>query len=108
VVVTCRWLARAVVRSSSGPWCLARPPLSRHDERAFEELIEAEYLAAELLDMRRPDLFESPSGVVRGDPGHAAVGVAAQRSATDRRAGARGGVSAARTGDGQAGAGVAP
>jgi hypothetical protein len=66
VVVTCRWLARAVVRPSSGSWYLARPPVSRHDERAFEELIEAEYLAAELLDVRRPDLFESRPGWCEG------------------------------------------
>lgn len=62
VVVTCRWLARAVVRPASGPRRMARPPVSRHDERAYEELIEAEYLAAELLDVRRPDLLESRPG----------------------------------------------
>jgi hypothetical protein len=62
VIVTCRWMARAVVRPSSGPWRLARPPVSRHDELAYEELIEAEYLAAELLDVRRPDLVESRPG----------------------------------------------
>lgn len=62
VIVTCRWLARAVVRPSSGPRYLARPPVSRRDERAYEELIEAEYLAAELLDVRRPDLVESRPG----------------------------------------------
>ncbi len=62
VIVTCRWLARAVVRPTSGPWRMARPPVSRHDERAYEELIEAEYLAAEMLDVRRPDLVESRPG----------------------------------------------
>lgn len=62
VTVTCRWLARAVVRPASGPRHLARPPVSRHDERAYEELIEAEYLAAELLDVRRPDLARSRPG----------------------------------------------
>jgi len=36
--------------------------VSRHDERAYEELIEAEYLAAELLDVRRPDLVGSRPG----------------------------------------------
>ena len=62
VIVTCRWLARAVVRPASGPPRMARPPVSRHDERAYEELIEAEYLAAEVLDERRPDLVESRPG----------------------------------------------
>ena len=62
VTVTCRWMARAVVRPASGPRHLARPPVSRHDERAYEELIEAEYLAAELLDVRRPDLVGSRPG----------------------------------------------
>jgi hypothetical protein len=67
VLVTCQWMARAVVRpASDGPWRLARPPVSRHDERAYEELIEAEYLAAELLDVRRPDLFESRPGWCEG------------------------------------------
>lgn len=62
VIVTCRWIARAVMRPASGPRRLARPPVSRHDERAREELIEAEYLVAELLDVRRPDLVESRPG----------------------------------------------
>lgn len=62
VVVTCRWMAGAVVRPASGPRRMARPPVSRYDERAYEELIEAEYLAAELLDERRPDLVESRPG----------------------------------------------
>lgn len=62
VIVTCRWLARAVVRPASGQRRVARPPVSRHDEPAYEELIEAEYLAAELLDERRPNLVESRPG----------------------------------------------
>jgi hypothetical protein len=62
VAVTCRWMARAMVRPASGPRHLARPPVSRHDERAYEELIEAEYLAAELLSVRRPDLARSRPG----------------------------------------------
>lgn len=62
VIVTCRWLARAVVRPASGSRRMARPPVSRHDDCAYEELIEAEYLAAELLDVRRPDLVDSRPG----------------------------------------------
>ncbi|OJY48589.1 MAG: hypothetical protein BGP03_04780 [Pseudonocardia sp. 73-21] len=44
VIVTCRWMTRAVGRPASGPRRIARPPVSRHDERAFEELIEGERL----------------------------------------------------------------
>ncbi len=62
VIVTCRWMARAVVRPSSGPWRLARSPVTRRTTAAYEELIEAEYLAAELLDVRRSDLVEARPG----------------------------------------------
>jgi hypothetical protein len=54
VVVTCRWLAQATVRPESGPWRLARSPVTRRASRAYPELIEAECLAAEQLDTRRP------------------------------------------------------
>jgi hypothetical protein len=59
-------MERAVVRPASGPWRLTRPPVSRRDESAYEELIEAEYLAAELLDVRRPNLVESRPGWCEG------------------------------------------
>ena len=62
VVVTCRWMAAAVVRPPSGPRRLARSPISRRTTVAHEELIEAEFLAAELLDVRRPDLLVSRPG----------------------------------------------
>lgn len=62
VVVTCRWMAVAVVRPPSGPRRLARSPISRRTTVAHEELIEAEFLAAELLDVRRPDLLVSRPG----------------------------------------------
>lgn len=62
VVATCRWMARAVVRPSSGAWRLARSPVTRHTTAAYEELIEAEYQAAELLDVRRPELLGSRPG----------------------------------------------
>lgn len=62
VVVTCRWLAAAVVRPESGPRRLARSPVTHRTVVAYEELIEAEYLAAELLDVRRPDLVASRPG----------------------------------------------
>ena len=62
VIATSRWMARAIVRPSSGPRRLARSPVSSRTELAYEELIEAEYLTAELLDVRRPDLVESRPG----------------------------------------------
>jgi hypothetical protein len=40
--------------------------VTRRDEVAYEELIEAEYQAAERLDVRRPDLFTSPPGWCEG------------------------------------------
>jgi hypothetical protein len=54
VVMTCRWLARAAVRPPRGPWRPARAPVTGRLNQAYEELIEAEYLAAERLAMRRP------------------------------------------------------
>lgn len=62
VVVTCRWLAAAVVGTDSGPRRLAHSPVTRRTVVAYEELIETEYLAAELLDVRRPDLLVSRPG----------------------------------------------
>jgi hypothetical protein len=62
VVVTCRWLAGATVRSSTGRWFVAYSPATRRSVRAFEELIEAEYLAAERLAERSPDLLVSRPG----------------------------------------------
>ncbi len=54
VVVTCRWVATAIVRPPDGPWRPAKSPVTRRSNQAYEELIEAEYLAAERLAMRRP------------------------------------------------------
>lgn len=62
VSLTCRWLATAPARSSVGPGGLARSPATRQAIVAYEELIEAEYLAAELLEQRRPDLVRSRPG----------------------------------------------
>ena len=66
MVVTCQWIARAVVRPPVGPWRLARSPVSRSTAAAYEELLEAEYLAAEVLDVRRPDLLEHRPGWCEG------------------------------------------
>ena len=54
VAITCEWLATATVHSFDGGWFPARAPVTESTRRAYEELIEAEYLAAEKLDMRRP------------------------------------------------------
>lgn len=54
VVMTCRWLARATVRPQSGPWRQAESPVTGRRASAYEELIEAECVAAEKLAMQRP------------------------------------------------------
>ena len=54
VVVTCRWLANATVRTTTGPWRPARAPVSHRTALACPELIEAECLAAEVLASRQP------------------------------------------------------
>jgi hypothetical protein len=56
VAVTCRWLAGAVAESYDGRRRLPPAPVSQRSSRAYEELIEAEHLAAERLEMRRPRL----------------------------------------------------
>jgi len=62
VAVTCRWLAGAVVQTQMGRRYPAFSPVTDRSVRAYEELIEAEFLAAESLDLRRPDLVESRPG----------------------------------------------
>lgn len=62
VAVTCRWLATAPMRSAQGPGRLTRSPATKRARLAFEELIEAEYLAAETLERRRPDIVEHEPG----------------------------------------------
>lgn len=54
VAMTCRWMATATVRPDSGRWYPAFAPVTHKSGRAYEELIEAEYVAAEKLDMNRP------------------------------------------------------
>jgi hypothetical protein len=68
VAVTCQWLATAVVRSSTGRRYPARSPITRRAERAYEELIEAEYLAAEKRAARgpRPDQPDDRPGWTEG------------------------------------------
>jgi hypothetical protein len=62
VGVTCRWLATAVVQRSTGRRHPAYSPVSGRSSRAYEELIEAEFLAAERLAEQRPDLVEHRPG----------------------------------------------
>ena len=66
VSVTCAWLAGAIVRTSTGRRYVARSPVTRRTATAYEELIEAEYLAAELLDTRQPRLVETRPGWCEG------------------------------------------
>jgi hypothetical protein len=66
VAVTCRWLAGAVVTDGTGRRSPAPAPATRRAVRAYEELVEAEYLVAEQLDLRRPDLVEHQPGWCEG------------------------------------------
>ena len=55
-------LTGAVVESVPGRRCLAMSPVGKREAWAYDELIEAEFLAAELLADRRPDLVEHRPG----------------------------------------------
>lgn len=66
VAVTCAWIATATVRPVSGRPFAARSPVTRTTALAYEELIEAEYVAAEQLGIRRPDLLTSRPGWCEG------------------------------------------
>lgn len=54
VAVTCRWMARATVRPASGRWYVQWAPATKRTASAYEELIEAECVAADALLHRRP------------------------------------------------------
>jgi len=62
VAATCQWMAGATVRTRSGRRFLAYSPVTDRTETAYEELIEAEYLAAEMLDVRQPQLAAARPG----------------------------------------------
>ena len=54
VIVVCRWLAAATVPLAGGGTRLARSLVTRTTRRAYAELVQAEALAAQVLDMQRP------------------------------------------------------
>lgn len=54
IAVTCRWLARASTEFPVGRLRPQPAPITRLTVLAYEELIEAEYLAAETLAARAP------------------------------------------------------
>jgi hypothetical protein len=66
VAVTCSWLAGAIVRTTTGRRFVARSPVTNRTATAYEELIEAEYLAAEMLDVRQPRLVATRPGWCEG------------------------------------------
>jgi hypothetical protein len=66
VAVTCRWIATALVQTQTGRRHLASSPVTYREARAYEELIEAEYLAAERLDQREPELLIHRPGWCEG------------------------------------------
>lgn len=53
VAMTCRWMARGTVELN-GRHTPVWAPVTNRSARAYEELIEAELLAAETLALRRP------------------------------------------------------
>lgn len=59
IALTCRWMAAAPLRTTRGGG-LVRSPATRRRALAYEELIEGEFLAAQDLQQRRPDLAARP------------------------------------------------
>lgn len=62
VLATCEWLACAVCRPAWGHPRPAEAPATRTRESAYEELIEAEYLAAERFEELQPRLARLQPG----------------------------------------------
>lgn len=55
VAMMCRWMAVATVRPEDGRrWYPAKAPVTHRNRQAYEELIEAEFLAAEKLMLKQP------------------------------------------------------
>ena len=87
IQAVCRWLARATVRPAGGQWHPARSPVTGRQDRAYPELIDAECLAADLLD--QPPSYPALAGRAPGlggvDRRHARLGVAPLRPTADVR-----------------------
>jgi hypothetical protein len=66
VAATCRWLATAPSRLAIGLADSTPAPATRRRSLAYEELIEAEFLAAERLEETRPHLARSRPGWCEG------------------------------------------
>lgn len=66
VYLTCLWMAGGIVRPARGRPYPARSPVTGRGETAYEELIEAESLAAELLPQRQPQLLQRRPGWCEG------------------------------------------
>lgn len=66
VAMTCRWLATAPSRLANGLAESTPAPVTRRTVVAYEELIEAEFLAAERLEEIRPDLARLRPGWCEG------------------------------------------
>lgn len=54
VALTCRWIAHSQGIALNGRLGPAHAPITKRTRLAYEELIEAEYRAAEKLDLRQP------------------------------------------------------
>lgn len=81
VTMTCRWIAQATARPAEGRPYMARSPVTSRAVLAYEELIEAELLAAEKMAIHPPAWLDSQPGwldaviatlnwawMARGDP----------------------------------------
>jgi hypothetical protein len=66
VATTCRWLATAPSRLTDGFAEATPAPATRRTAMAYEEVIEAEWLAAERLEETRPHLAGSRPGWCEG------------------------------------------
>jgi hypothetical protein len=66
VATTCRWLAATTVRRYNGRVHVAEAPVSRREVLAYEELIEAEVVAADNLALCKPHLLASRPGWCEG------------------------------------------
>lgn len=66
VAATCRWVATAPSRLANGLTDATPAPATRRTAMAYEELIEAEWLAAERLEETRAHLARSRPGWCEG------------------------------------------